>query len=137
MKKLTVTETNNLLNKLCNFINPNQLSVLRDMIRGEESEFFVEKLTKLFNLIDTMSKTYEQDGKGDEAVAYLHYFKGNMDFYITEKDMEDTQLQAYGLVNMGYGAELGYISIIDLLKNDIELDLYFEPTTIGKLKGNK
>ena len=31
------------------------------------------------------------------------------------------------------GAELGYISIPELLENGAELDLYFKPVTIGEI----
>ena len=31
----------------------------------------------------------------NKAVVYLYYFKGSADWYITEKDMEDEQLQAF------------------------------------------
>lgn len=123
------------LNNLANFVSKSQLNILYDLIhKSEESSYFVEKVVDLDHLISNMPKTYEQDGKGEQAVAYLHYFRGGMDWYITEKDMESEQYQAFGLANLGYGAELGYISIIELMANDIEIDLHFEPTTIGSLK---
>lgn len=84
-----------------------------------------------------MPKTYEQDGKGLKAIAYLHYFTGNADWYITEKDMSDPdepgQLQAFGLANLGYGGELGYISIVELLKRGAELDYHFEPCPLDEI----
>ena len=83
-----------------------------------------------------MPETYGQDGMGDKAIAHLHYFKGSMDWYITEKDMEGEQLQAFGMVDMGYGPELGYISIAELVQNGIELDLHFTPMTLGEIKNN-
>ena len=82
-----------------------------------------------------MPRTYEQDGLRNEAIAYLHYFNGNMDFYITEKDThESEQWQAYGVsVRIDHDSELGYISIADLLDNGFEIDLYFTPTKIGEI----
>ena len=47
--------------------------------------------------------------------------------------MQNVQLQAYGLVNLGYDGEIGYISIDELIKNDVELDLFFSPTEIKNL----
>lgn len=44
---------------------------------------------------------YEQDGKGEEAIVTLHYFRGGMDWFITEKDMEPEQHQAFGLADLG------------------------------------
>ena len=47
-----------------------------DPNNGDEADFFLSKLIDLAQQIDTMPKTYEQDGKGDQATAYLHYFLG-------------------------------------------------------------
>ena len=88
--------------------------------------------------IKAMPKTYEQDGLGDQAVAYLHYFSPAVDWYITEKDAETPeepgQHQAFGLADLGHGAELGYISIVELLENDVELDLYFKPCKLAEIR---
>ena len=133
-KKAELTAGIVALNNLSQFVSKNQLQIIRDIYEGEEGTYFINKMVELDELIRTMPKTYEQDGKGDKAVAYLHYFRGGMDWYITERDMESDQYQAFGLANLGYGGELGYISIVELMQNDIELDLYFEPTEIGYLK---
>jgi len=117
------------------FIGRNQLRAMVDICRGEEREFMLDKIIEYGSRIDTMPRTYEQDGKGDDAIAYLHYFKGGMDWYITEKDKEAEQLQAFGLSDFGYGEpELGYINIEELTKHGVELDLYFIPKTIGRIK---
>jgi len=121
------------MNILTNFLAPQQAAVLKDLIKGEEGLFFAEKVQQLEHKINTMPQTYETDGQGDEAVAYLHYFIGGCDWYITEKDMEDEQLQAFGLASI-QEVELGYISIEELKANNVEIDLHFEPTTIGELK---
>ena len=44
------------------------------------------------------------------------------------------QIQAFGLANLGYGAELGYICIKELIEHGIELDLYWTPKTLGEVK---
>jgi hypothetical protein len=36
-----------------------------------------------------MPQTGETDGQGDKAVAHLHYFMGQFDFWITERDIGD------------------------------------------------
>jgi hypothetical protein len=114
-----------------------QLAVIGDGCRRSEREFFFEKLEELATIFKTMPKTYEQDGKGDKAIAYLHYFVGSHDWYITEKDMEDAQHQAYGLVINKYGAETGYISLIELKRYGAELDLHFTPTCLAEIKAEK
>lgn len=66
-----------------------------------------------------MPKTYEQDGKGDQATAHLHYFLNGSDWYITEKDMDGGIQQAYGYAILNGDdecAEVGYISIEELTR---------------------
>lgn len=94
------------------------------MINAENIEAF-QKTLEIFN---TMPVTYQGDEK-----AYLHYFNGNQDWYITEKDCEPEQLQAFGYANIGYGFEAGYISLIDFTANNIQLDLFFTPKDVKTL----
>lgn len=127
---------------LADFIGPTQREVLLDLVLySEEKEFFREKLVHYAQRVASMPQTYEQDGKGDKATAYLHYFTAGMDWYITEKDMgsdgDDApgQHQAFGLADLGHGEpETGYINLAEALKAGAELDLYFEPKTLGEIK---
>ncbi len=116
------------------FVSEPQIQALAEAANGEEREHFINLMIELAEHLNTMPKTYEQDGKGDNAVVHLHYFLGDMDWYITEKDMEDEQSQAFGLADLGYGGELGYISIEELKANNIELDLYWTPKTLAEVK---
>lgn len=112
-----------------------QLSAMANGCRSEEREFFYDKLEEMANTFSTMPVTYEQDGKGDDAIVHLHYFHGNMDWFITEKDMENQQIQAFGLADLGMGcAELGYISLEELAQAGVELDLHFTPKTLREVK---
>ena len=115
------------------FIGNFQLQTIADGCRSEEKQFFFDKLAEMANLIETMPKTGEQEDKGDEAIAFLHYFSGSFDWYISEKDMLDDQFQAFGLGSMGY-PEYGYISIVELIENNVELDLHFKPEPLKVLK---
>jgi hypothetical protein len=117
---------------LARFIGADQLGCLRIGLQGEEKEFFVKKIIELRDLVNKMPKTYEQEGKGDQAVICLHYFIGNCNWWITEKDCEFIQLQAFGLADLGYGAEYGYISIEELIENGVELDFYYKPRTLAE-----
>ena len=121
------------------FMGHQQLAALREGLRGEEKEWFEQKLFEIAETIRTMPKTYEQDGKGDEAIVYLHYFgRGRMNFYITEKDMCEEQEQAFGLSDLyGDGGELGYINIVELTENNVELDWHWKLKTIGEIKAKK
>jgi len=117
------------------FVSFGQMHTLSHACYGEEREWFIDTLVELAERILTMPKTYEQDGKGDDAIVYLHYFKGDMDWYITEKDIETEQHQAFGLADLGMGfPELGYISIEELTEYGAELDLHWTPKTLREVK---
>lgn len=123
------------------FIGPAQTALLAEMLKGEEGLYFQELLSGLATDIQAMPQTGETDGQGDKAVAHLHYFMGNFDFWITERDVGDgtadlRQHQAFGFVNLGDpdNAELGYISLPELFASNVELDLYWSPKTLGEIK---
>ena len=104
---------------------------------GEEGEFYMQVLVDLEKLIASMPVTYGQEGKGDNAIVSLHYFFAGCDWYITEKDIEGGVQQAFGFAILNGdrdNAELGYISITELVSNGVELDLYFEPCRLGEIK---
>lgn len=123
------------LKKLSPFLSGAQRKVLDQNMRGEEGEYFVGLINDLWDRISGMPVTYQQDGMGDKAIVYLHYFMGSIDSYITEKDKEgDGTEQAFGFQDLGYGGELGYINIAELVSNRMELDLYWTPKTLGAVK---
>ncbi len=114
------------------FMSQVQLAAIAAGMHGEERLHFFNKMVETERLIRTMPQTYEQDGAGEEAVAYLHYFLNGFDWYITERDMEREQLQAFGLACMAE-EEMGYINIVELIRNGAELDLHFEPRSLRKI----
>ncbi len=127
------------------FIGKSQLSVIsRQARQGEEREYFKNMILKLKETIETMPKSYETDGQGDSAISTLHYFNSSSDWYIVEKDAgspddeaQGIQAQAFGLACLNGNtdnAEMGYISIQELIENGVELDLYYKPETIGDIK---
>lgn len=123
---------------LSHFMCDAQRVTLGMLVKGdEEGEAFADIVLGLAERIVKMPTSYQTDGQGNEAVVHLHYFLGNMDFYITEKDQGDTspdtrQHQAFGLADMGE-PELGYISIEELIQNGIELDLYWTPKVLREV----
>lgn len=126
------------LSSLRGFIGKSQLHTIDQGCWGEERQYFYDKLVEMAGIVTTMPETYEQDGLGDNAIAHLHYFKGSCDWYITEKDSEtDGQHQAFGLANLGYGGEIGYISIVELIELGVELDLHFTPCTLAEIKARE
>jgi hypothetical protein len=74
-------------------------------------------------------KTYETDTQGRAALAHLHYLIGGCDWWIVEQDADPEhvgQVQAFGIADLGMGAELGHISTPELMENGAEPDLYFK-----------
>ena len=118
------------------FVPAQQLDSMLLNMNGSDCDWIGPKLLELAARIRAMPKSYEQDSKGREAVVYLHYFGGSADFYITEKDREVVQHQAFGAATYGGGQslELGYISLVELCRHNlIELDLYFPPCTLEQV----
>ena len=127
------------------FISPFQSAVISQMLKGEEGAHFAAKMDEYSDRIAKMPSTYETDGQGDEAIAYLHYFSPAGDWWITEKDrggpddtIEQSQTQAFGMASLyGCDPELGYINIRELVMNGVELDLYWEPKPLKLCRSQK
>lgn len=120
------------------FIPVAQFNTMRSLLRGEERSFFREAFRALESTIDAMPVTYQQSELGDDAVVHLHYFYGGADWWITEKDKDGETAQAYGLVDLGQGPELGYISIDELVRHrGLNIDLHWKPVTLAQLKAKK
>lgn len=139
------------LTALAQFIGGRQLTAVHDGLRCEEKSFFEEKMIELAQIVNTMPKTGEPRPQGDDAIVHLHYFAGGTaNWWIVERDIgspEDSLLggpgagqhQAFGLANFfggpnGQDAELGYISIAEIIENHGELDFHFKPRTLRELK---
>lgn len=94
-------------------------------------------IERLKRIVTEMPGTYDTaEIPSADKIVYLHYFYGESDWYIVEKDSGDggpdrTQYQAFGYTILNGDtdmAEWGYISIAELLQtNRVELDFYFEP----------
>jgi hypothetical protein len=144
-------EADKAMRALRHFIGIRQRAAILYGMRGEEGEWFMDRMIALAALIAGMPVTYGQDGLGEKAVVSLHYFAGGAaNWWITERDKgspddgkdghpANTQQQAFGLANLSGGpndpdAELGYISIAEIIAHHGEIDLHFEPRTIAELK---
>ena len=118
------------------FIGTAQTWAIVNGCKGEEREFFKDKILEMAQVIAAMPKSYETDGQGKEAVAHLHYFTGSWDWYITEKDVDSDgkgQIQAFGMVD-GYECEMGYINLKEVTRAGAELDLHWTPCTLRQIK---
>ena len=121
---------------LSRFIGKRQLAVMGNACyKPETMEAAMQKIRDMATLIRNMPTINGGGGHGDDALVYLHYFNASMDFFVTEKDTEEHQNSAFGLSNIGYGGELGYISIMELVENNVQLDLHFNHITLRVAKG--
>ena len=128
-RKMTVQT----LSTLRRIIPIHQFQDINALMRGEEREWFAEKLVELEHVFNTMPKTYEAEDAGGDAIVHLHYFSSGGDWWITERDQEYAQQQAYGLADMGY-REMGYIDIVGLIRSPhVELDLHWKPIPVKEL----
>jgi hypothetical protein len=98
-----------------------------------------DKLEEYANRFNEMPKTYEtEDTAMDDKIVHLHYFRGNQDWYIIEKDMEEEQIQAFGMADIGFGLSGGgYISLEELAECGVELDLHWTPVTVREAFGER
>jgi len=137
MNVVNINNSENFL-KLKKFLSHSQIHILSGLcLSSEEAEHFIAIINNQAEITDLMPVTYEQDGLGNDAMIHLHYFLNGCDWYITEKDMEGGVLQAYGFAILNgdlHNAEMGYISISELVKHGAEMDFYFDKKTIGELK---
>jgi hypothetical protein len=131
-----ISQTSTAARRLKQFISPAELKTIGNACKGAEGEFFMAKLIELAELVGSMPTTYQTDGMGDSAIAYLHYFTPAADFYITERDHQRDQQQAFGL-SIIWEEELGYISISELINVGAELDLYWTPKSLGQVKAER
>ncbi len=138
-KRYTRPEIPHELDTLKMLTTPEQYEVITDAMMGEEGDHFIELIDRIHATWQAMPKTYETDPQGRAALARLHYFTGGCDWWIVEKDADPDhagQVQAFGVADLGIGAELGYISIPEILENGAELDLHYTtPKTIGEILG--
>lgn len=125
------------LASLKHFLPKNQRQAIQELSSGEEGQFYMDKAQELAERIRQMPQSYDTNGQGLKAVAHMRYFIGGCEWLITEKDRgssadpkQGVQHQAFGAADLGYGPELGYISIEELIQNNVEMDFYFEPQTL-------
>jgi hypothetical protein len=119
------------------FIGKWQFAALKKLTKeSDEKSHFIDKLDEISHIIATMP-TVEDDC---DKVCYLHYIiGGNSDCYILQKDcvLGEAQLQAFGYTCLNGDfemAEMGYVSIKELLENEAQLDLYFSPTPLKTIQ---
>ena len=97
-----------------------------------------QTLVELNENVKELPALYAQDGKGKEAIEFLHYFYGGSDWWITEVDYNEGIFFGYAILNgdseMG---ELGYMSIEELTTTSgIQLDFFWDKKTLTEALKN-
>lgn len=88
-------------------------------------------LVQLAKDVNETPDIYTQDGKGKDSIVHLHYFTGNSDWFITEKNLDEKLFFGYVVLNGDLQfSEFGYISIDEITSLNVELDFHFEKMTI-------
>lgn len=121
------------------FMSLDQFKVLSTLANNsEEAQFFRQQFIDLAECIEVLPETYEQEGQGDDAIVYLHYFHQSSHWFIIEKDISGGVKQAYGYAILNGDvdmAESGYISIEEITRWGAELDLNFVPSSLSLIMG--
>lgn len=111
-----------------------QVGFLMEMDDPMESRDMLLNVVKAYQHIPSL---YKQDGKGNNAVAYLHYFVGGIDWWVTEYDRSTGKM--FGLSNLNNDWTLGYFDVSFFKDNELspfqkpELDFYFKYQTINEI----
>lgn len=111
-----------------------QVGFLMEMDDPIESRDMLSNVVKAYKDIPSL---YKQDGKGYNAVAYLHYFVGGVDWWVTEYDRSTGKM--FGLSSLNDDWTLGYFNVSFFKNNDLsplqkpELDFYFKYQTLNEI----
>lgn len=117
--------------RIARFIGRTQKAALRDFLRGPEGKDFRELINQAETNAAAIPAMYAQDGKGINAMAFTHLFKGGRDVYLME--MNDSE--AFGLGRSHpHDAEFSYFDLQELRTLDLEIDLHFTPQSVGVIK---
>ena len=117
-----------------NLVGKEQLNVFRYLMQSDEGSFFNETINELMEIANEMPRTYEtKDIAENNKIAHLHYFKGGFDFYMVEMDALPELSKCFGFIK-GHETEWDYISLPDILKAGVELDLHWTPKSIAEIK---
>lgn len=120
--------------KLSKFLPSTERNGLRECLMGEEGDYFADMLIELEGKISKIPNIYGQEKLGEDAIVHLHYFRGSIDSFITEVNPDDLN-DCFGYQCLGDRqlAELGSISIPELINSGVELDLYWTPATLKEV----
>lgn len=116
------------------YISNRQKIELVSLMSGD-TKFSIEQLmTALEDRIEKMPMMYKED-MDEPLFAYLHYFQDEKHWYILEKDAHGVMADCFGYrvdpeMNI---YEFCYVSITELVRNGVKIDLDFTPCRVSEL----
>ena len=116
-----------------------QLATLEQLSKGKEGEYFRGLVVALDAHIRSIPAMDQGPEVTNDSTVMLHYFYQGSDWYIFELQhvAEDDVVLGFGWAILGGDyqmAELGCISVSELLACGVELDLHFAPKTLGQVR---
>lgn len=134
-------------------IPPMQMAAIRPLLKGEEAEFFVKKLSDIDKSAKALKKrSIEKEARAwgnikgntgsyynEAALPTFHYFNGSSDIFVYEWDEKEKAFYTYTILNGDtQNSEFGWQSIDELFKNygfgrSFELDMYYKAKPINEV----
>lgn len=138
MSDLQTTEMQAFL-QLRPYLFAGQLAALEQLSKGEEGAYFLGLVVELAARISSIPAMDEGPEVTNDSPVMLHYFYQGSDWYIFELEhvAEDDVVLGFGWAILGGDyqmAELGCISVSELLVCGVELDLHFTQKTLGQVR---
>lgn len=147
-QKFKETDPTTALRKVAGWIPKEQLRFIEELIKGEEGEFFLDKMNEV---AETIEKLPSYNGSEPDPLVLMHYFRGASDWYIFEYDRSnstDGYIRAYGFTirNGDYiNADNGTIPICtpktdkvgmanSICGLPVEIDLHWQPKRLSRIK---
>lgn len=116
------------------YISNRQKIELVALMSGEGKVNVEQLMTLLEHRIEKMPMMYKKD-MDEPLVAHLHYFQGEKHWYILEKNAHGVMADCFGYrVDPDMKVyEFCYVSITELVRNGVKIDLDFTLCRVSEL----
>lgn len=124
------------LKKLFGFIAPAQFDAIAAGFTCKVPQFYYNQAVCQAAVIAAMPEKVEPNKSSDDAIVKLHYSEGQRQYYVTELGILPNRHLAFGLIHIGpkFRPIVGYISLPMILKGGAELDFYWSPVTVERVR---
>lgn len=110
-----------------------QWSMLRDLMHGDERDFFIDALVDIEQRWTAMPANGQSEGTPtSKMLAPIHIFAPTADWWLIERS-DDPKEPIFGIADLGC-REMGYIYMPDVLRHPLcEIDLHYTPKTVDEI----